>query len=50
MHITMTMIKSGESAAITQITRDAVDVQRNEGEKRGGESQHGALEVCYSHS
>jgi hypothetical protein len=46
----MATSKAGESAALTQITKDAVDVELTGGEQhKRGEPQHGALEVCYSH-
>ncbi|KAF3045323.1 hypothetical protein E8E11_003023 [Didymella keratinophila] len=46
----MTMRKAGESAAMTQITKDAVDIELTGGGKNErGEPQHGTLEVWHSH-
>jgi len=49
-HNTMTMRKAGESAAMTQTTNDAVNIELTGGEKdESAEPQHETLEVWHSH-
>lgn len=43
----MATSKSGESAAVMRITKDAVDVEEGEKSVRE-EPHHTALEVCYN--